>query len=101
MNGERTEVQFDCWETEMFGLVETFRTNVEDEAIDWAKAHATEVVRVVTIEASSDQPDTFALRTVHHGGADSGWSCWIDGARSTTKSLDVCFARIPGAQVAS
>ena len=90
---ERTEVQFDCWETEMFGLVETFRTNVEDEAIEWAKAHVTEVVPVVWIEASSERADTFALRTVHHDGFDAGWSCWIDGGRSATKSLDVCFAR--------
>ena len=101
MNGERTEVQFDCWETVKSETVATFRTAVEDEAVEWAKAHTSGLVPVVSIEASSEKADTFALRHVRHDGTDSGWSCWIDGARSATKSLDVCFARTPVAQVAS
>ena len=101
MNFERTEVQFDCWVQDTFGLFETFRTNVENEAIEWAKSQVTDAVASVTIEASCEKSDTFALCFVYHDGNDSGWRCWIDGEFSTTKSLDVCFARIPVAQVAS
>jgi len=84
---ERSPVQFNCWESE------TFCTVVEDEAVEWAKARTSVLGSPVTIEASSARVDTFALRRFHHDGTDSGWSCFIDGAHSTTQSLDVCFAR--------
>ena len=75
--------------------LDSFTTSDEDAAVEWAQSRLSPIVTQVTIEASADDPGTFAIRHFHDDGTDTGWSCWLEGDKVTTRNLDVLFARAP------
>lgn len=85
-------VSFDCWV--LAGSTRLARVVIDDEAaaVEWAQARVSPIVTQVTIEACAGDAGTFALRHLHPDGSDSGWSCWFEGDKVSTRSLDVLFA---------
>ncbi len=73
-------------------------THDEADAVAWSIANATRDREQVTIEVTAPgDVSTFAIRHFQFGGIDTGWLCWRDGDRVSTRSLDVLF----GERVAS
>lgn len=89
-------VTFECQVLAGFATVEWVMLDSEEAAVEWAQAHLSPLITQVTIEASRPgHVSTFAIRHLHPDGHDSGWSCWLDGDKVSTRSLDVLFAERP------
>ena len=95
-------VEFECRTVSLLTFVDTcssYRTVDEADAVAWARANVTPRDEQISIEAHAPgDVSTFAIRHFHlHRGTvvDSGWSCWKDGTKVSTTSLDALFASPP------
>ena len=88
-------VTFECWVLAGLSELDSFTTSDEEVAVEWAQSRLSPIVTQVTIEACAGDPGTFAIRHFHDDGSDTGWSCWLEGDKVTTRDLDVLFAWPP------
>jgi hypothetical protein len=70
----------------------SYFTSDEADAVAWATANATRMVEQVTIEVCAPgDVSTFGIRHISPDGGDTGWSCWFQGDKVATTSIDVLF----------
>ena len=89
---------FECMAIELSrfaGDAPSYSTTDEADAVAWAKANTTRDQQVTIDVCAPGDVSTFAVRTFHHDGTDSGWRCWRDGTLVGAISLDALFARKP------
>jgi hypothetical protein len=88
-------VQFECIVLAGLSELDSFTTIDEEAAVEWAQSRLSPLMTQVTIEACAGDVGTFGIRHLHADGSDTGWSCWFEGDKVTTRNLDVLFARAP------
>lgn len=98
-------VRFECTVMKGFHGLEKFVTDDEATALEWSRQRTSIYVDQVTIEATRlDHLSTFAIRHLGHPDqhdrpVDTGWSCWLDGDKVSTRSIEVLFADRPSVSV--
>lgn len=95
-------LQFECRTISLLSFVDSgssYRTVDEADAVAWARANVTPRHEQIAVEAHAPEDvSTFAIRHFHLDRGtviDSGWSCWKDGTKVSTTSLDALFASPP------
>jgi hypothetical protein len=89
---------FECMAIELSrfsGGAPSYFTTDEADAVAWAKANTSRDQQVTIDVCAPGDVSTFAVRTIHHDGSDSGWRCWRDGSFVGPISLDALFNRKP------
>lgn len=91
MSTVATAIRFEAMVLAGIQALDTFETDSEDAAMEWAKSRLSPIVTQVTVEACAGDPSTFAIRHLHADGTDTGWSCWYQGDKIAVRSIDVLF----------